>query len=155
MRLTEPYRPRTVRCLEVAEFDGWRIKVYGIAYEGSTPERTLVGAALDTARPNLPDPAITDDRYGVGFLGVHQGRSSNFVFLDWWAQENELHHRIWFSSQTQPASLRAARPGDPIACAWDLTLLAHERDARVSHVLTKFDSPDLDGYLAAQMNADG
>lgn len=154
MRLTEPYRTRPVRCLKVAEFGDWRIKVYGIAYEGEVPEPAFVDAALDTALPALPVPAITDDRYGVGFLVVHQGRGSNFVFIDWWAQENELHHRIWFSTRERPGALRAAQPNDPIGCAWDLTVFAHERDAWFTHVLSRSDDPDLDGYLAVQMNAE-
>jgi hypothetical protein len=154
VQLAEPYRARPVRFLDLAELDGWRIKVYGIAYEGERPRAAFVEAALDIARRSLPAPASTDDRYGVGFLGVHQGRASNFVFLDWWEQENELHHHIWFSSSAAPTSLRAARPGDPIACAWDVSVLAHERDAWVAHVLARFDDPDLEGYLAQRMNAE-
>jgi hypothetical protein len=148
VELAEPYKPRPVRFLDVAELDGWRIKVYGIAYEGERPEEALVQAALDTARRSLPAPPSTDDRY------VHQGRGSNFVFLDWWADENELHHHIWFSSKDAPSALTAAQPGDPIACAWDISVLAHEREAWVAHVLTRFDAPDVEGYLAARMNAD-
>jgi hypothetical protein len=154
VKLAEPYRPRPVRFLDLVELDGWRIKVYGIAYEGKQPEEVLVRAALDTARGSLPAPAIAEERYGVGFLGVHQGRGSNFVFLDWWAHENELHHHVWFSSKEAPSALRAAQPGDPIACAWDISVLAHEREAWVAHVLTRFDAPDVEGYLAARMNAD-
>jgi hypothetical protein len=154
MRLLEPYRPRAIRCLDVVELDGWRIKVYGIAYEGERPAAALVEAALDVARGALPAPAVTDDRYGVGFLGAHQGRGSNFVFLDWWALENELHHRVWFSSLEEPGALRAQETDDPIACAWDLSVLAHERAAWVEHVLAKWQDPDLDGYLAAQLNAE-
>lgn len=151
---SEPYRTRPIRHLETTEFQGWRIKVYGIAYEGPVPERSLVEAALQTALPTLPGPAVTDDRYGVGFLGVHQGRGSNFVYIDWWARENELHHRVWFSAQAAPTSLRAAQPDDPIACAWDIGLLAHERDAWAAHALARPDDPDLDGYLAARMDAE-
>jgi hypothetical protein len=35
--------------------------------------------------------------YHLGFLGVHDGRTSNFVFLDYWAEENELHHHVFVS----------------------------------------------------------
>jgi hypothetical protein len=154
MRLVEPYRPRAIRCLDVAELDGWWIKVYGIAYDGGRPAPALVDAALDVARRTLPTPPTGGDRYGVGFLGAHQGRGSNFVFLDWWALENELHHRVWFSSLEEPSALRAQETDDPIACAWDLSVLSHERAAWVEHVLARWDAPDLDGYLAAQLNAE-
>ena len=61
---------------------------------------------------------------------------------------------MWFSSLEAPGELRAQRPGDPIACAWDLSVIAHERTAWVEHALRRWDAPDLDGYLAAQLNAD-
>jgi prepilin-type processing-associated H-X9-DG protein len=154
MELVEPYRPRAIRCLDVAEIEGWRVKVYGIAYEGSRPATALVDATLAAARATLPSPAVTGERYGVGFLGAHQGRGSNFAFADWWALENELHHHVWFSSLEAPGELRAQRPGDPIACAWDLSVIAHERAAWVEHVLARYGDPDLDGYLAAQLNAE-
>jgi len=153
-QITEAYRRRPVRCLDVAELDGWRIKIYGIAYQSETPDRALVDAALGTARRALPSPATSDDRYGVGFLGIHEGRASNFVFVDWWAREDELHHLVWFSASADPGQLMAARRADAIACVWDLRLLAHERDAWVGHALSRPGEPDLDGYLADQMNAD-
>jgi hypothetical protein len=154
VRLVEPYRPRAIRCLEVAAIDGWRVKVYGLAYVGERPAATLVDATLEAARATLPSPPVTDERYGVGFLGAHQGRGSNFAFVDWWALENELHHHVWFSSLEEPGALRAREADDPIACAWDLSLLSHERAAWVEHVLQRWDAPDLDGYLAAQLNAE-
>jgi hypothetical protein len=154
MRLTEPYRPRAIRCLDVVELGDWRIKVYGLAYEVERPAPVLVDAALDAARRSLPTPATANDRYGVGFIGAHQGRGSNFVFVDWWALENELHHHVWFSSFEEPGQLRAHEPGDPIACAWDLSVIAHERAAWVEHVLVRWDDPDFDGYLAAQLNTE-
>jgi len=64
----------------------------------------------------LSPPGGESGPYGVGFVGVHDGRAGNFIFLDWWEQENELHHHVSFSSQEQPTAITAARTGDPIAC---------------------------------------
>ena len=52
------------------------------------------------------------------------GRGGNFVFVDWWEQENELHHDAFFSTSTDGGSLRAATAADPIACVWDLSIVA-------------------------------
>lgn len=71
---------------------------------------------------------------------------------DWWAEVNELHHHVSFPDQQRPAALRAWRPVDPIACAWDLSVIAFERTAWVREVLANPDGPDLDAYLAAQLN---
>lgn len=91
------YVPRPVRCIEVWAVEGWRIKVYGIAYRGDHPRAELINAAKSQATSSLPQPAYGDGRYGVGFLGVHDGRGANVVFVDWWADENELHHQLFLS----------------------------------------------------------
>jgi hypothetical protein len=114
VRLAEPYALRSVRCLELLTFDGWRLKLYGIAYRGERPVQALVDAAVAAAQGRLPCPAVTDDRYGMGFVGVHDGRGANFVFVDWWANEDELHQHAWLPSR-EPARLRATGPDDFIA----------------------------------------
>jgi hypothetical protein len=99
------------------------------------------------AQERLPCPAVTDDRYGVGFVGAHDGRGANFVFVDWWAAEDELHHHTWLSSKEEPGTLRATGPDDFTACAWDLAVIGHERAAWVRHVLARAEGPDIDAYL--------
>lgn len=146
IRLTERYAPRPVARLGIEERAGWRLKVYGIAHGREEPRRELVAAALAAADARLPAPPVTRSRYGVGFVGVHDGRGGNFVFVDWWGQENELHHHVLFSSSDVPAELRGAVDGDPIACVWDLAVVAHERCAWIAHVLAP-ERPDLDAYL--------
>ncbi len=126
------------------------MKLYGIAYGRSRPRSKLINASLSAATTHLPQPPVTDVRYGVGFVGIHDGRGGNFVFVDWWEQENELHHQVFFSPSEQPASIRPASAGDPIACAWDLAVIGYERNAWVQHVLANADGPDLDAYLADQ-----
>ena len=144
--LTERYEPRPVVRLGLEERAGWRLKVYGIAHGRDEPRPELVAAALAAADERLPRPPATDERYGVGFLGIHDGRGGNFVFADWWGRENELHHHVFFSSHEEPAVLRAAAEGDPIACVWDLAVVAHERRAWIAHVLAP-ERPDLGAYL--------
>ncbi len=123
--------------------EGWRLKLYGISYGLQRPRQELVDAALAAAARRLPQPPLSKSRYGVGFLGIHDGRGGNFVFVDWWEQENELHHHVFFSSAEEPGQLRTAVEADPIACAWDLVVIAHEREAWVRHVLANADGPSL------------
>ena len=152
MHLAEPYRTRTIGPLGIEARDGWRIKVYGIAYDRKAPRSELVDAATAVAFEVLPTPPASETRYAVGFLGVHDGRGENFVFVDWWEHENELHHHVFFSPSAEPAGLRPAVDGDPIACVWDLAVVAHERDAWVRHVLASEAGPDFDAYLADQLS---
>jgi hypothetical protein len=154
MTLAEPYATRSVRCLTLLVIDGWRLKVYGIAYRSESPTQALVDAAVAAARKQLPRPAVSSDRYGVGFVGVHDGRGANFVFVDWWANEDELHHHAWLSSKEEPGRLRATGSDDFTACAWDLAVIGHERAAWVRHVLARAQGPDIDAYLADRLSGD-
>ena len=153
-QLAEPYLTRPVRPAGLERHEGWTIKVYEITYGEPTLSAELRDAALVAARARLPSPAVTADRYGVGFLGIHEGRGGNFVFLDWWARENELHHHVWFSASDTPEALRPAGTEDPIACCWDLSVICHERAAWVEHVLARPDEPDLEAYLADALDMD-
>jgi prepilin-type processing-associated H-X9-DG protein len=150
--LQEPYKPRPIRFLELWQESGWRMKVYGIAYNRDLPRRELVEAAKRVARQRLPQPAITSNRYGAGFLGIHDGRGANFVFVDWWADENELHHHVYISPAGQPTQLRYATEADSKACVWDLHVMNFERQAWLDTVLTNPAGVDLEAYLAQRLN---
>lgn len=150
----EPYRPRSIRFLELWQEAGWRIKLYGIAYRGGRPSAGLIDAAKRVARARLPRPATGGGRYGVGFLGVHQGRGANLVFLDWWADENELHHHVYLSGPEDPERLEYRTPGGLAACVWDLHLIAFERDAWVEAVLKGADEDSLEAYLERRLSGE-
>lgn len=148
------YEPRPVRFLNLWQTEGWRIKLYGIAYSRSQPRPELVAAAQHIAAQRLRELAADVQHYHVGFLGVHDGRTSNFVFLDFWADENELHHHVFVSPTAHPDEFTYVTPTGLSACVWDLRLQAFEREAWVTHVLRRSARPDFDGYLATTLNAD-
>ena len=115
-------------------------------------DKVLVEQAKTLLLPHLPP---VDDRcYGVGFIGAHQGRGADFVFLGWWANENELFFHVYTANYNAPEEWLYLNTSGPLACAWDLAVVAHERDAWVRHVLMNPGGPDLGAYLADQLNAD-
>jgi hypothetical protein len=154
LKLTGQYVARRVRPMGVQNFGDWALKLYGIAHRGDAPRPELVKAALQVAESALPASALSADRYGLGFLGIHEGRDSNFVFVSWWEKENELQHRVSFSTPEQPGELRPATPSDPIACVWDLSVIAHEREAWIRHILARPGGADADAYLADALSGD-
>ncbi len=151
-RLREPYQSRPIRCLEIWHVDDWRIKVYGIAYGRALPNEALMAAGKAVAQHTLPQPAFTDNRYGVGYLGVHEGRGVNFVFVDWFADENEIHHRVFTGPTDNPSRLVPTSVEQSTACVWDLRVMAFERQAWLDTVLLNPQGPDLAAYLACQLN---
>ena len=144
IKLAEEFRPRPARFLGLWEIGGWRMKAYGLHAEHTRLLPELVTAARQLAGRVLPGDA--PDAYGVGFLGVHCGRDSNFVFVDWWANENELHHHVFLSSREKPLDLAPAPPG-VCACVWDLQLIWFERNVWVEKVLNNPRGADLEAYL--------
>lgn len=152
--LQEPYKPRHIRFLELWEVAGWRLKVYGIAYQGQHPRPELIAAAKEVARQRLAQCTADQSHYGVGFVGIHDGKTANFVFVDWWADENELHHHVYVSPLDRPDKLEYMTPTGLIACVWDLRVMSFERQAWLDTVLSNPHGPDLDAYLERQLNED-
>lgn len=153
MRLQEPYKTRPIRFIELWQEAAWKLKVYGIAYQRPLPRPELIEAAKRVARPYFL-PANGHTHYGVGFLGVHDGRGANFVFVDYWADENELHHHVYVSPSDKPELLEYVTPTGLVACVWDLRVMWFEREAWVETVLANPTGPDIEKYLSCQLNED-
>jgi hypothetical protein len=145
IKLKNGFRPRPVKFLGLWEYGDWRMKVYGLAAEHQRLLPELVARAKELAREVLPSEEA-GDCYGVGFLGVHCGRDANFIFIDWWANENELHHHVFCSSLENPLQVTRA-PEGLTACVFDLQVIWFERTAWVEKVLSNPKMPDIEAYL--------
>ena len=90
MNTIEPYLKRPVKFLKQVNSGNWRIKVYGISAKSESLPEELVNEGVNTVLPHLPEPPVSGDRYGVGFLIIHQGTLRNWFLLDWWEYEDIL-----------------------------------------------------------------
>jgi hypothetical protein len=154
MLLPEPYEPRPIRFLEEWRQAGWRMKVYGIAYRRPAPRAALVETAKRIAGGRLPSPPDGEGRYGVGYVGVHDGRGANFVFVDWWADENELHHHVFAAPAEEVEDLPEITATGLSVCVWDLRVQCFERGAWIETVLRRPGPASLDDYLGRRLNED-
>ena len=73
----EPYLKRPVKFLKQVNSGNWRIKVYGISAKSESLPEELFNEGVSTVLPHLPEPPMSEDRYGVGFLIIHQGTMRN------------------------------------------------------------------------------
>lgn len=153
--LRGPYTRRRIRYLGEHHAQDWRCKLYGIARDGERPRDALVTSATAAAERVLPQPAITppggvDDRYGVGFIIVHDSGNFGYVLVDWFAGENEIHQRL-LSAPLDGVAQLALHASPAIGCVWELEVVDFERRAWLDHVLK---GPDLDAYFAARLNTE-
>jgi hypothetical protein len=142
-----PYAPRPIATLGLVEYRGWTLKSYSILYGGVPFDPTRFTGGRTLALMCLPDPAVTPERLGVGFLIEHQGRNIDYLVLGWWDRENELPLRVLVRDDTDGEGWRPAR-GSESVCVWDLQVIWREREA---YVATAMDPDQRDGrasYLA-------
>jgi hypothetical protein len=154
---TGAYRPRAISFLKLHEAAGWRMKFYGITVPGGPPRPELVTVAEALLPSVLPSPAVHNsgddphdvDRYGVGFVVLHEAEDYAYALYDWWAGECELHQRIYSALPTRLGTMRP-HPTPLVGGVWELAVADHERRAWLDHVLARPDGPDIEGYLDAR-----
>jgi len=104
MHVTETYKAREIRFLELWESYPWRVKVYGITYPGrAMPDTEMMETAKVIAFNRLSKLA-PDEHHGVAFAIIHMARGADFVLLDWWTWENVLQQAISLARPASPAS---------------------------------------------------
>ena len=148
-----PYAPRPLRFVRRERLGDWQLKVYGIAATGDTPRPELVDATVRLAAGVLPQPAVGAGRYGVGFAIAHDAASLAIVIVYWWQSQNELHQRIYTGPRDDLTAL--TQMSDQAAgCVWELGVVDFERRAWLEDVLTNPGGPDLERYLARELETE-
>lgn len=142
-----PYEARTIEFINQAASNGWRIKIYGIAPKLSPLPNDIVSAGKEMVLQHLPQPAITEHRYGVGFLIMHRGTMRNWFLLDWWENEDIMHQKLFSSPLDDPGSITPEADKSLIACVHELRIVAFESGAWINTVLCEDRTPSFDDYL--------
>lgn len=128
------FSPRPIRALGLLRHGGWRLRTYSIVTKPlANPLHSFHSGILRALR-ELPTPAVTAKRIGVGCLILHHARGADYVVLAWWDNENELPMRVLVRPQEPRARWRAAKPHESV-CVWDLEVIWAERNAYVETVL--------------------
>lgn len=154
MNKIDPYIKRPVKFLKQVSAGDWKIKVYGISAKTEPLPTSLIDVGIAKILPQLPGPAVTEDRYGVGFLIIHQGILRNWFLLDWWGYEDLLHHRLFSSLLDRPDTITTEEGSSVLACVHELRVIHFESEAWIKTTLNKNDSPDFDRYMKLRLNED-
>jgi hypothetical protein len=145
------YQPRSIRFVELYEALGWRLKIYSILHSERILSQELLSTAKEMALAFFPQPAVTKNHYGVGFLSAHQGSSYDFVTTAYWSYETELRFQTYMRPSSDSFQLEALTASELSNDVWDLKLMAFEREAWVESVLQS-KKPDLEAYLEKRLS---
>ncbi|NQY25092.1 MAG: hypothetical protein HRT41_13775 [Campylobacteraceae bacterium] len=148
-----PYKKRAVTFIKEIGYEGWRMKVYGISSKAEVLSKELVSEGIEAVLFHLPKPALSEQRYGVGFLIIHQGVIRNWFLLDWWEKEDIIHHRLFSSSLNEPSSITSEKDSSLIACVHELRVIAFESEAWIKTVLCS--EPNFDAYMKEKFTSKG
>ncbi|MGV9349429.1 hypothetical protein ACWDSD_32475 [Streptomyces spiralis] len=147
--LALPVDQRPVLPLPGIDANGWRMKMYGIAYERDEPREDLVAATRQLARDTLPQPVHDEGRHGTGFVIAHDGALGRWALMFWWSNNVWLHERLYHSPVDSPhLDLRPVESG-LLGCLWELQVIDWERQAWLRYLHNG--GGDLQTYLADQI----
>jgi hypothetical protein len=155
MKISAPYKTRPIRFLKIHQQDTWKIKIYSISAKTEIADIRYITCA----KQQLPGwlKKSTDyslDTYNIATLMLHEIKDSCFAIINWWTDENMLQHYVYLATNENPISFKPFSNNHIVTCVWEMAVLCFERNAWVQHILKKIDAPDVNAYLAEQLNAD-
>jgi hypothetical protein len=154
IKLSGPYEPRAIRPLDPIVEQGWRLKFYGIRFEGELPDPEVIERARSLFVSELPGIPAEFPHYHIGFGIVHQARDGIFAILNWWVGENMVRQRVFYAPLSAPLELESISSTGITACVWELAVFWFERNAWVEEVLGAAGQPDLDAYFRRRLSTD-
>lgn len=137
----EKYKKREVSFLKIIRKDDWNIKTYGIRFN-ELPNDNIEELILD----KLPNPALTEHRYGTGFLIIHKGVVANWIMLNWWGYEDIVHQKLYTSQGEDFETIKPVEDNSILACVHELDIYNFEANAWKKNILSS-EKPNFEGYL--------
>lgn len=146
------YRDRRTWLIAARELADWKVKVYGISASGDDLPENVVESALAHAASHIPGKAPRASLYG--FMVLHAGTEAVWLLVDLWF-DDILHHFLFRAPLKEPNRWAPPPADGTMACAWELEVVKHERDAWVRHVLSRPEEPDFGAYLGDHLEIAG
>jgi len=140
------YKKRELSVFSDLKVNGWNIKVYGINLVNQ-PNENILEYLLN----ELPLPALTEFRYGMGFLIIHKGVVGNWFLLNWWGYEDIVHQKLFKSPVENFSAIEPVEDNSILACVHELDIYCFESEAWKKHVLSRED-PYFQDYLDAKFH---
>lgn len=142
------YQARTIQNREIVMVENWKVKVCTITSGTNFRSDNI----LDKAKQNLSQwlnlsQSLQLPTYNMAFLIVHEGTDGVWSIINWWIGGEMLQNRTYFTSFDNQDQFELCPNEGGMVCVWELAVIAHERQAWISHILKKATSPDFVAYL--------
>ena len=143
----EPYRRRRTWPMQSVNWSGWNLKRYIIESDANNVNADdILATAESYTRAMLPAASSDDTIPKAGFTTLHIGQEAVWLLIDLWHRDI-LKHSLYYAPLDRPHLFRPGPCDGTCACVWELSVICHEKDAWVRHVLAEPLKPDLQGYL--------
>jgi hypothetical protein len=153
LKITNKYKPRPIRFIEIYQEQEWNIKTYSISIASEfVSAENIAAVKLEIPQWLQKSKLHHFQNYKTATLIIHEGREGCFAIINWWVGENMLQHFVYLKKNGQLAFELFSESGIT-TCVWEMAILWHERNAWVNHVLMNHENPDFDSYLNAQLNS--
>lgn len=145
------FEPRPLASLGLWERDGWTLRAYGIAVEGSAgapalPD-ALVGQARTHALSRLEAAEEEGHHYGLGFAVLNRALEATWLVTAWWAYDNILCTAL--SYRTEGADCFVPWTGPVTACVHEMAVMEFERGVWTRRMMVQH--PDQARWMADWM----
>jgi len=141
----QPYQPREVISLPLAENAGWRLKRYAILAEGRKFDATIATAALDAAVQRLPAPGnieSPDGNHGVGFQIIHFAEVAVVPPVFYWIWGSVLANTPQIRARWNTPTQFEDGVDEVIGCIWELEIVTFEAAAWKETMLNGTHNPE-------------
>lgn len=131
----QPYEPRKTTFIEKWNVDEWQFKVYYITCRTPPLDPIVLCAARSKTQLLLEAIGQGDEGYRSGFVIIHAGVDSVWLFVGWWAYDNILCSALASAPLDDPGKFETYE-GAAMACAFELGIVDFERRAWIEFVLS-------------------
>jgi hypothetical protein len=152
MNIANPYKPRTIRFLELYQHDEWALKIYSISYKNERVENDDVLLAKSYLNEWLSkSKAYQLETYNIATLILHESKEGCFAIINWWTDANMLQNFVYLKKAGE-THFEIYSDNGMATCVWEMAVWWHERNAWVKHILMRNENPDVEAYLSERLN---
>lgn len=138
MHHLQPFRPRDVVSLPLAEKSGWRLKRYAILADDRKLNHKVISAALDKALQRLPQAGKLSDQdgnHGIGFQIVHFAEVAVVSPVFYWQWGSVLANIPQMRAPWDAPTEFDTGVKEVVGCVWEMEIISFEVNAWATTLL--------------------